>query len=141
MVTGLSSSDKEIFEHLRMAFDRPAFKVPYQRELDIRDLSKAISDTILAVNTGMIRTRDGHVLAEDNSKSKGHIRDSQFRYIMDDIEMHLINIQTALREGDMRRNFIKGSYVDEEGNYIIDSLNSIFKKLEIPTLPIYRPQR
>jgi len=50
-----------------ICFDRPAFTDRYERSYD--DLEAAVRDTITAVNTGVLRTRDGLLLVSGPAKS------------------------------------------------------------------------
>lgn len=56
--------DSQYLELVRRAFDRPAFTTPFRQEGKMEDFEKAIDDTILALNTGMLRTRDNHVIVD-----------------------------------------------------------------------------
>jgi len=55
---------QQYLEFLRRAFDRPAFTTPLCQEGRMEDFDKAIDDTVLALNTGLLRTRDNHVVAD-----------------------------------------------------------------------------
>ena len=50
-------------------FDRPAFQDRIYQEGRMEDFDKAIEDTIIALNTGVLRTRDGSILKKADGKS------------------------------------------------------------------------
>ena len=54
--------DKELIKFFVQCFDRPVFKDRIYREGRMEDFDKAIEDTIIALNTGVLRTRDGSIL-------------------------------------------------------------------------------
>lgn len=50
------TTDREIIKFLVCCFDRPAFRDPICQEGRMEDFDKAIEDTIIALNTGILRT-------------------------------------------------------------------------------------
>ena len=54
--------DKELIKFFVQCFDRPAFQDRIYQEGRMEDFDKAIEDTIIALNTGVLRTRDGSIL-------------------------------------------------------------------------------
>jgi len=64
-----SYKDKDIIQFLIKFFDRPAFHDPIQQEGRMEDFGQAIEDTIIALNTGVLRTRDGAILKKAEGKS------------------------------------------------------------------------
>lgn len=54
--------DKELIKFFVQCFDRPAFQDRIYQEGRMEDFDKAIEDTIIALNTGALRTRDGSIL-------------------------------------------------------------------------------
>ena len=50
-------------------FDRPAFQDRIYQEGRMEDFDRAIEDTIIALNTGVLRTRDGSILKKADGKS------------------------------------------------------------------------
>jgi hypothetical protein len=129
-------SYKQIFEHFRKAFDRPAFKGAYHWHSMIVPFEQAISDTILAVDTGLRKTRQGILIDKGEGNSKSDIKNMEWRSKMDDIETHLSNIQISMRKGDMNALYIDGGAIDEDRKQIINTLNKIFESMGIPLLPL-----
>lgn len=64
-----NSKDIDILKFFLQCFDRPAFRDPICQEGRMEDFDEAIADTILALNTGILRTRDGHIIRESAGKA------------------------------------------------------------------------
>lgn len=64
--------DKELIQFFVQCFDRPAFQDDIFQEGRMEDFDKAIEDTIIALNTGVLRTRDGTLLKQAQGKSAIH---------------------------------------------------------------------
>ena len=60
--------DKAIIKFFVQCFDRPAFQDDIYQEGRMEDFDKAIEDTLIALNTGVMRTRDGEKLKQDGRK-------------------------------------------------------------------------
>ena len=61
--------DKAIIKFFVQCFDRPAFQDDIYQEGRMEDFDKAIEDTLIALNTGVLRTRDGFILKQADGKS------------------------------------------------------------------------
>lgn len=61
--------DKELIKFFVQCFDCPAFQDRIYQEGRMEDFDKAIEDTIIALNTGVLRTRDGSILKKADGKS------------------------------------------------------------------------
>lgn len=88
----VENDDRNIIQNFAQCFDRPAFQDPIQQEGSIEAFDRAIEDTIIALNTGTLRSRDGTIL--NNSKGKAFIENDELRGQIDVI----INLLRALRE-------------------------------------------
>ena len=86
------SPDTRYLELLGRAFDRPAFSTPFRQEGRMEDFERAIDDTILALNTGVFRTRDGHVI-DDVGFGKSSIPQADWQRQLVDIETHLLQLR------------------------------------------------
>lgn len=64
-----NSKDRDILKFFIQCFDRPAFRDAIYQEGCMEDFDEAIADTILALNTGILRTREGHIIKESSGKS------------------------------------------------------------------------
>jgi len=74
-------SDDEIIRFFAQCFDRPAFQDPFQQEGSMEAFDKAMEDTITAINTGCLRSRDGAVLSK--SWGKAFLTNLKWRQQMD----------------------------------------------------------
>lgn len=73
--------DIELIRFYSQCLDRPAFQDPFKIEGSFEAFDKAIEDTITAINTGCLRSRDGTILA--TAKGKSYLSDPDLREIMD----------------------------------------------------------
>lgn len=74
-------TDEDLVRFYAQCFDRPAFQDPFREEMSTEAFDRAIEDTITAVNTGTLRSRDGAVLAQ--AKGKAYLRNAEWRQRMD----------------------------------------------------------
>lgn len=79
----VSPTDVDIVRFFAQCFDRPAFQDTFRQEGSMEAFDKAVEDTITAVNTGCLRSRDGVVLA--TSRGKAFLRDRTWRLKMDEV--------------------------------------------------------
>ncbi|HCU33969.1 MAG TPA: HNH endonuclease [Armatimonadetes bacterium] len=84
-------NDMELIRFYAQCFDREAFQQPFMGERSVTDFDRAIEDTITAINTGCLRSRDGHVLAE--AKGKVYLTNPDWRDKMDTV----VDILRAIR--------------------------------------------
>lgn len=61
--------DTNLIRFFVQCFDRPAFQDRICQEGKMENFDKAIEDTIIALNTGVLRTRDGSILKVSEGKS------------------------------------------------------------------------
>ena len=64
-----SNQDMEMIKFYVQCFDRPAFQDDIYQEGRMEDFDKAIEDTLIALNTGVLRTRDGAIIKQAEGKS------------------------------------------------------------------------
>lgn len=79
----MESNDKELLRFYSQCFDRPAFQDPFETEGSMEAFDRAIEDTITAINTGTLRSRDGTILVQ--SKGKSYLSSYEWRKKMDTI--------------------------------------------------------
>ena len=90
-----NDEDKELIKFFVQCFDRPAFHDRICQEGRMEDLDKAIEDTIIALNTGVLRTRDGSILKKSEGKSA--IVNPEWREKLDTICDMLVALRKRLR--------------------------------------------
>lgn len=134
-------------------FDRPAFRLGFTNEASIPDFRRAIEDTILALNLGILRTRDGHIAAKGKPKSSfvdKSIRDAM-EVAVNSLEELASSLAKAIEGGVFRqwgnaetvwvfdRHDFRGIHTSMEMNRLrnaaIDAMNSAFQKHGIEPLP------
>lgn len=87
--------DRQYLELLRRAFDRPAFTTPFRQEGKMEDFEKAIDDTVLFLNTGLLRTRDNQVVA-DLGFGKSSLANSDWYVVLGNVEGRLLQLRAEL---------------------------------------------
>ena len=90
-----TDGDKELIKFFIQCFDRPAFHDRICQEGRIEDFDKAIEDTIIALNTGVLRTRDGSILKKSEGKSA--VVNPEWREKLDTICDMLVALRKRLR--------------------------------------------
>lgn len=89
------SQDKELIKFYVQCFDRPAFQDDIHCEGRMEDFDQAIEDTIIALNTGILRTRDGTIIKQ--AEGKAIIQDPDWREKLDNISEMLVSIRRRLK--------------------------------------------
>lgn len=56
-------NDVDLIRFFAQCFDRPVFQDPFHQEGSMEAFDKAIEDTLTAINTGCLRSRDGGILS------------------------------------------------------------------------------
>lgn len=87
--------DKDLIKFFVQCFDRPAFQDDIRQEGRMEDFDKAIEDTIIALTTGVLRTRDGAILKQMGGKSA--IQNPLWREKLDTIADMLNSIRRRLK--------------------------------------------
>lgn len=79
-------NDIKLLKFYSECLDRPAFQDEIRQEGRMENFEKAIEDTIIALNTGVSRARDGSILKQ--SEGKSNIKNQEWReklYMITDI--------------------------------------------------------
>ncbi len=91
-------SDRDLIAFYAQCFDRPAFQDHFRQERSTWDFDNAIEDTITAINTGCLRSRNGQVLSQ--SKGKVYLTNPTFwRQQMDTVVDLLVAIRSSFDTG------------------------------------------
>lgn len=99
------AEDVSLIKFFVQCFDRPAFQDDISQEGRMEDFDKAIEDTIIALNTGVLRTRDGAVLKQSEGKSA--VKNPLWREKLDNITDMLISIRRRLKIAERERAYTK----------------------------------
>lgn len=103
-VTPTFEKDKELILFYLECFDRPAFQDDICQEGRMEDFDKAIEDTLIALNTGVLRTRDGSMLKRAEGKSA--IQNSIWRKKLDTIDDMLTAIRRRLKTAKEQETYL-----------------------------------
>ena len=86
-----SKQDVELIKFYIQCFDRPAFQDDIRQEGRMEDFDKAIEDTIIALNTGILRTRKGDIIKR--AEGKASVQNPDWREKL----YNIVDILTAIR--------------------------------------------
>lgn len=87
--------DRGLIRFFIQCFDRPAFRDEICQEGKMEDFDRAIEDTIIALDTGILRTRDGEILKRSEGKSA--VANIEWRERLDTICDMLVALRKRLR--------------------------------------------
>ncbi|MCD8052465.1 MAG: HNH endonuclease [Lachnospiraceae bacterium] len=99
------NEDKELVQFFVECFDRPAFKDDIYQEGRMEDFDRAIEDAIIALNTGVLRTRDGVVLKQAQGKSA--IQNPIWREKFEVISDMLVSLRRRLKIAEAEKAYSK----------------------------------
>jgi hypothetical protein len=75
-------ADRELVLFYAQCLDRPAFQTHFHIELSFADMDRALEDTLLDLNTGFWRTRDGTLI--ERARGKVHVANPVWRERLDE---------------------------------------------------------
>jgi hypothetical protein len=87
--------DVELIQFYASCLDRPAFRTHFHNELSFADFDQALEDTVLAINTGLLRTRDGTLV--EKSAGRRTLVNPAWRDKMDEVLGAIKSTRHALR--------------------------------------------
>lgn len=138
--------DSHFLNLMRKIFDRPAFTTPFRQEGRMEDFEKAIDDTVLAINTGVLRTRDNQII-QDVGFGKASLANEGWQEKLTNIEGELLNLRHAVAKA-LAENKLKCCHahcycgddntlrnLDKLRVGIIDAINAILDDANIGCLP------
>ena len=143
------ASDIELIRFYSQCLDRPAFQDEFAVEMSIEDFDKAIVDTLTAINTGCLRSRDGVVLAQ--AKGKSYLENAQWRDRMDVVaellralhrRFEIATRSAEIQVGDLRQGnrfyWIKDrdllEWMDSTRSELIGVFSQVCSEASIPIL-------
>ena len=88
-------ADKRLIQFYAECLDRPAFREPFHLERSYTDLDKALEDTLTAINTGYLATRDGRTVKRATGKSA--LVNASWRDQMEKVVVILEGVRRELR--------------------------------------------
>jgi hypothetical protein len=93
-------SDVELVRFYAQCFDRPAFQDPFRQEGSVAHFERAVEDTLTALNTGCLRSRDGTELAR--ARGKAYLANPEWRDKLDAVADLLRAIRSRLAAAKRR---------------------------------------
>ena len=110
-----TEQDKALIKFYVQCFDRPAFRDDIRQEGRMEDFDRAIEDTIIALNTGVLRTRNGDIIKQ--AEGKAFVQNLEWREKL----YNVVDILTAIRRRlkVAERDHVYSFYCDngKEGMY------------------------
>lgn len=88
--------DKELIQFFAQCLDRPAFRTHFHQEMSFADFDKAIEDTLITLNTGYWRMRDGTLI--ERGRGKSCIINPQWRQKLDQISQIIESIRSRFQQ-------------------------------------------
>lgn len=141
------ADDRELIKFFVYCFDRPAFRDSIYQEGRMEDFDKAIEDTIIALNTGVLKDRNNNILRK--SEGKSYIKNDVWREDLNVIGDMLSLLRRRLRiaketgaystfgEGDVIYRFDDrelGEWFDSTRGEILKVLSLLCEDVGIPSL-------
>lgn len=149
--------DKTLIAFYAQCLDRPAFRTYFHQELSFADFDQAMEDTLVALNTGYWRTRDGTLI--ERAKGKACIVNPQWREQLEKITNLIEDIRRRFHQifglNDMlfrprphrlhdreleefmegfRHNRDLGNWMDKQRQEAIEIMNSLLGELGMQPL-------
>lgn len=114
-------NDVDLIRFYAQCFDRPAFQDTFREEGSIEAFDKAMEDTLTAINTGCLRSRDGAMLSR--SWGKVFLANSKWRQNMDVIADMLRAIRSRYAEAKKNGTIHTNARPDNSEFYCIHDRN------------------
>ncbi len=146
--------DVSLIAFYATCLDRPAFRTNFHNELSFADFDRAMEDTILALNTGLLRSRDGTLI--QRSEGKRDLVNSDFRDRIDATVGLIDEARRVLRgalsldrmllerdrggpwidrfDFDLRGDRGLSGRMDELRQEAVETMNGILAEVELPML-------
>lgn len=152
----IKNQDIDLIKFYVQCFERPAFQGNTNAPGQIQDFYQAVEDTILALNTGVLRTRDGTIIKQAEGKSA--ITNPTWRIRLDYIVDNLILIKrkvydvalmgpevyyrpwTSIEHSNGLGERELGEWIDDMINEILKTISSICveAKIGMPYSKLYK---
>jgi hypothetical protein len=110
LASKIAVPDVDLIKFFCQCFDRPAFQDPFHQEGSMEAFDRALEDTITALNTGCLRSRDGSILQV--SKGKAYISRHEWRkkldLIVDMLRAIRARYEIAVKQGQIHFGSVSG---------------------------------
>lgn len=142
-------ADRELVLFYAQCLDRPAFQTHFHIELSFADMDSALEDTLLALNAGFSRTRDGTMI--ERARGKVHVANPVWRERLDEASTQIDAARRLLRHAlgldvdlyhwehqhasdRLRYDCGLGAEIDRLRQAAVESVNVILRDLGQPEL-------
>lgn len=153
--TSTWEEDSELVLFYAQCLDRPAFRTRFHQEMSFSSFDRAMEDTLLALNTGYWRTRDGALI--HRAKGKSYVVHLEWREKLDQVAKLIEEVRQKfhaavgfnemmynlryrdprsithememMMEQRFRHDLAIGGWMDEKRNEAIQVLNSILTEI------------
>jgi len=138
--------DRKLILFYAQCLDRPAFRTHFHEELSFSDFDKAMEDTVIALNTGYWRMRDGTLI--ERARGKVHLTHAAWRDKVDAISSIVEEIRRRFHGelgldamlmhaplGRFRTDRAVGSWMDKKRQEAIEIMNSMLEEIGHTGLP------
>ena len=88
--------DKQLIMFFAQCLDRPAFRTHFHLEMSFADFDRAMEDTLIALNTGYWRMRDGTLI--ERGRGKSTLVNPQWRQKLDEITQIVESIRIRFQQ-------------------------------------------
>jgi hypothetical protein len=139
------SADKEALNNFRMIVDRPAMHQPFRIEGNMLDFLQAITDIIRALNTGIIKTREGDEIRR--TKPRSMLSNQKWAKKLELITCGFEDLRTRFETARRKKEMIlrpDGFYafnsrelpyeIDMKREEIIRLFNEVLQEAELPPI-------
>jgi hypothetical protein len=126
------TSDRGALELWRIAFDRPAFKGPYQWHSDQDAFRQAINLTIKCINTGSLYDRHENTVSF-NARARTQIENPEWRKAGEAMVSKLADLTRLIPRDKQRPDQKTQEDIDQIRNEVIDILNPIWESVGLRT--------
>lgn len=110
----IEENDKRLIQFYAQCFQRPAFEDDIRIEGCMEDFDKAIEDTLIAINTGILKDRNGEIIKEVGGRYL--IRNEKWYDYLDEICSMLTALRKRLKIAENNKQYKKSN----EWYYFID---------------------
>jgi hypothetical protein len=154
--TSVWDADRDLVLFYAQCLDRSAFRAHFHQELSFAAFDRAMEDTLVALNTGFWRLRDGTLLGR--AKGKSSVVNGEWREKLAQIVSAIEQVRARFHEavgfnrmlyemhgprwGDFEMEFgprfrgdqVLSAWMDERRNHAIELMNSILSEIGHPPL-------
>jgi len=140
-----STSDRELFQLLRQAFDRPAFRGPYMFQSNHLAFQEAVAIVLKAVETGKYFDRGGKDVGELDGRYRGpfSMRNPACRKVLKDVRdrlQRILHFSNQIAKAQIENTAETMKHIDDDRDAVVRSLNGFWKSFMVLGSCAYQPK-